>query len=104
MLLNAQELQSYLQDAFEHFSQTIDAPFDFVQAAFANRRIPITFGGNILELAVAMMKRQSRPSARAIFDKLSFFIASCIMLDAVRNTIKGRICHTGRLIEQADMD
>lgn len=90
MLLNSYELRSYLQDAFEHFSRSIDAPFDFVQASFANRSIPTTFGGNILQLTLAMMKQESRPDARAILDKLSFFLASCIMLDAVRNSIKGR--------------
>lgn len=89
MLLNSHELQSYLQDAFEHFCRTIDVPFDFVQASFANRSIPTTFGGNILRLAFAMMKQETNPNARAIFDKLSYFLASCIMLDAVRNNIKG---------------
>ena len=89
MLLNSQELQSYLQDAFDHFSRSIEVPFDFVQAAFANRSMPATFGGNILQLAVTMMKQNPDPNARVIFDKLSFLVASCIMLDAARNNIKG---------------
>lgn len=90
MLLNSHELQSYLQDAFEHFSKTTDAPFDFVQASFANRSTPTTFGGNILELIVAMMKREPKQDVRGFFDKLSYFLASCIMLDAVRSNIKGK--------------
>jgi hypothetical protein len=79
MLLNSQELESYLQDAFKHFSRSIDDPFDFVQVAFANRCIPTTFGGNILELAVAMKKRQSRPNAREILinSVSSSALASC---------------------------
>jgi hypothetical protein len=97
MLLNSHELQSYLQDAFEHFSRSVDAPFDFVQASFANRSAPTTFGGNILQLAVDMVKQEPTPNAPVIFDKLSFFLASCMMLDAVRNNIKGRLAQEAHL-------
>jgi hypothetical protein len=93
LLLNSQELQSSLHDAFDHFSRSIEIPFDFVRAAFANRSSPATFGGNLLQLAVTMMKQRSELDAReavAIFDKLGFLSASCIMLDTVRNNIKGK--------------
>jgi len=89
MLLNANELQSYLQDAFDHFSRTVEIPFDFIRASYSNRPIASDFGGNILRLAVALMKQEARPDGRAIFDRLAFLVASCIMLDAVRNNFKG---------------
>jgi hypothetical protein len=89
MLLDAEELQSYLQDAFDLYSQSLDVPFDFVQASFLHNPIPFNFGGNILKLAIAMMKEEKKPHARAIFSKLGNLVASCIMLDAVRHNIPG---------------
>ena len=91
MLLNAEELQSYLQCAFDHFAQSLDAPFDFVQAAFLSNPIPPTFGGNVLKLAITMIKSERKPDAQAIFNKLSRLIASCIMLDSVRHNILGML-------------
>jgi hypothetical protein len=89
MLLNAEELQSYLQCAFDHFARTLDVAFDFVQASFFNNPIPLDFGGNILKLAINMMEQKKHTSGRSIFDKLSNMIASCIMQDSVRHNIKG---------------
>ncbi|KAF2122021.1 hypothetical protein BDV96DRAFT_640090 [Lophiotrema nucula] len=89
MLLNAFEYQAYLNHAFDHFCATIDIPFDFVQCSYLNRRLSSTFGESILSLAVDMAKKKPRPKASAILEKLERLIASCIMLDAVRNEIKG---------------
>ncbi|ORX97103.1 hypothetical protein BCR34DRAFT_524516 [Clohesyomyces aquaticus] len=89
MLLDAGELQSYLQFAFAHFSARLDVPFDFVQASFLNNPIPSDFGGSILKLAIRMMEQEDEPDARVIFGKLSCMVASCIMLDSVRHKIKG---------------
>jgi hypothetical protein len=89
MLLNAEELQSYLQCAFDHFARTLDDAFDFVQASFFNNPIPLDFGGNILKLAINMMEQKEHTDARSIFDKLSYMVASCIMQDSVRHNIKG---------------
>ena len=57
MLLDADELQPYLQTAFDHFADKLDTPFDFVQASFTNSPIPQNFGGNILKLALQVMER-----------------------------------------------
>lgn len=89
MLLTAGQLQSYLQDAFVHYSQSLKIPFDFVQASFLHNPIPFNFGGSILKLAIAMLKEQKAPDANAIFQKLGNLVASCIMLDAVRHSIPG---------------
>jgi hypothetical protein len=89
MLLDANGLQSYLQHAFDHYSTTLDIPFDFVQASFLHNPIPSSFGGSILRLAVAMAKEEPRPKPRTIFNKLGNLVASCIMLDTVRNTVLG---------------
>jgi hypothetical protein len=90
MLLDAEELQSYLQCAFDHFARTLDVAFDFVQASFFNSPIPLNFGGNILKLAINMMDLNEHKTASSIFDKLSSMVASCIMQDSVRHGIKGK--------------
>lgn len=89
LLLNATELQSYLQYAFDHFAQTLDEPFDFVQASFVTNPIPVDFGGSILRLAIGMMGRV-KPDAATIFQDLSSMVASCIMVDSVRHQIRGK--------------
>ncbi|KIW04786.1 uncharacterized protein PV09_03974 [Verruconis gallopava] len=93
MLLNAGEMQSYLQHAFDHFSQTLDEAFDFVRASLFNSPIPLDFGGNILRLALNVMdyKTQARQKIEAagIFRELARMVASCIMLDSVRHEIRG---------------
>lgn len=90
MLLNSDELQPYLQYAFDHFSRDLVQPFDFVQASLANKPIPSHFGGNILKLAIDIMNVwQDRLDGPSIFTELSFMVASCIMLDSARNRTIG---------------
>jgi hypothetical protein len=92
MLLDAEELQLYLKSAFDHYSKTLDFPFDFVEATFTHNRIPLDFGGNILKLAISMKEQTGHGnSAHLLFRKLSFMVASCIMLDSVRRNVKGKL-------------
>jgi hypothetical protein len=85
MLLDAEELQSYLQCAFDHFALSLDHPFDFVQASFSNSPIPLDFGGNILKLAINVMQVwKNQIGIEVIFQELSYVVASCIMLDSAR--------------------
>ena len=90
MLLNAEELQSYLQFAFDHFSSSISQPFDFVAASLFNSPIPLDLGGNILKLAITTMQTwKNKLDGPRIFGELSYMIASCIMLDSARRKIRG---------------
>ncbi|KAI9759344.1 MAG: hypothetical protein M4579_002402 [Chaenotheca gracillima] len=90
MLLDASEVQPYLQYAFDHFSCNLDTPFDFVKASFSNNPIPPDFGGNILKLAINLMEKWERKlDGPAIFRELSFMVASCIMLDSARHKTRG---------------
>ncbi|KAF4637022.1 hypothetical protein G7Y89_g1060 [Cudoniella acicularis] len=61
MLLNEDSLQYYLQHAFDHYSRTLEIPFDFVQASFLYNPIPANFGGSILKLAIALKDQQIAP-------------------------------------------
>jgi hypothetical protein len=90
MLLDVDDLQSYLESAFSHYSGTLKSPFDFVQASFINSPIPPDFGGNILKLAINIMEVwQDRADPSSIFQALSFVIASCIMFETARRNIRG---------------
>lgn len=89
MLLDADEFQSYLGDAFDHYSKSLDVPFDFVKASFLHNPIPFNFGGNILKLAIGMKEEKPAMDALEIFTKLGNLLASCIMLDAVRHNVPG---------------
>ncbi|KAK8017030.1 FabD/lysophospholipase-like protein [Apiospora rasikravindrae] len=92
MLLDVEDMHAYLQEAFNHYSKTLESPFDFVQASFRNSPIPPDFGGNILKLALGMThlwKDHPRIQAPQIFSELSYMVASCIMLDSSRHKNKG---------------
>ena len=84
MLSNSEDLQLYLQLAFDHFSLNLDEPFDFVKVALKVNPIPSDFGGNILKLAVAIKDQHPSWNVAQIFEHLSLMVASCIMLDIYR--------------------
>lgn len=90
MLLDSEDFEAHMSDAFDHFARRLDVPFDFVGASFRHNPIPNTFAGNIVKLASQAVKRLQTPLPGAvIFEELSYLIASCIMLDAARHKIKG---------------
>ncbi|KAF2736521.1 hypothetical protein EJ04DRAFT_462876 [Polyplosphaeria fusca] len=120
MLSNAEELNVYLQCAFDHFSRDLDTPFNFMDIAFRMNPIPQDFGGNILKLAVATKSsnRFADPGhvltpeldwevfsltdySRNMFRELSLMVASCILLDCVRQNLKGP---AEEILEKAYMD
>lgn len=94
MLSNSDELHVYLQSAFDHFSQNLDAPFNFIEVAFKNNPIPLDFGGNILKLAAAVKKSGVCNGGPKIFRELSSMVASCIVLDCNRHNLKGMFSST----------
>ncbi|KAF2188984.1 hypothetical protein K469DRAFT_684250 [Zopfia rhizophila CBS 207.26] len=101
MLSNSEELNVYLQCAFDHFSHDLDIPFNFMDVAFRINPIPLDFGGNILKLAVAIKNCRRFSDPRNIFKELSFMVASCIMLDCVRQSLKGP---AEQILEKAYID
>ncbi|KAJ0109487.1 hypothetical protein J7T55_000413 [Diaporthe amygdali] len=93
MLATAEKLQGYLQAAYDHFTKTLDAPFDFVREALRKFPIPRNFQGNVLSLALSIRDNSTKTvlkeDARQIFLAMGPMIASCIMLDAVRQNLLG---------------
>ena len=90
MLSNSEDLQLYLQLAFDHFSQNLDDPFNFVEVALKINPIPSDFSGNILKLAVAIKANNPLWTLVKIFEHLSLMVASCIMLDIDRHRRLGK--------------
>jgi hypothetical protein len=87
MISNSEILNVYLQCAFDHFSRDLDKPFNFMDISFKINPIPQDFGGHILKLAVALKARFNDPGR--IFKELSHMVASCILLDCVRQKLRG---------------
>ena len=71
-----------MQEGFDHFSKDLETPFNFIEASLNTNPIPEDFGSNILQLAIAMQKKDL--DIKFIFDKLSKFVASCVFLNCVR--------------------
>lgn len=92
MLSNSDDLQFYLQSAFEHFSNSLDTPFNFIEVAMKRNPIPLDFRGNILKLAIAIRDHPHHHlTGPQIFNDLSEMVASCVMLDLTRHRRMGKI-------------
>lgn len=94
MLMNADELDELFQAAFEHFSYSLDSPFDLIKAARKNIPIPRDFPGNVTKVAVTirdtLQKDGKKIRANDIFEPLSLMVASCIFLECSRGNWKGK--------------
>lgn len=87
MLSTSDELNVYLQAAFDHFTSNLSAPFNFIEVAWRNNPLPENFGDHILRLATAVYLEfhdQQKTTGQWIFENLSSMVASCIMLDCVQ--------------------
>ena len=90
MLSTSEDLQIYLQLAFDHFAQNLNIPFDFVKVALQINPIPSDFSGNVVRLAVAIKDYRGSCRVAEIFEHLSLMVASCIMLDIHRHRRLGQ--------------
>lgn len=93
MLTNAEELNTYLQSGFDHFTRHLDIPFNFMQISLLRNPIPNDFGGHILQLCTTISSRQPNHQHGRIswiFEKMSVMLASCVLLDCARFR-KGRV-------------
>lgn len=89
MLSNVDELNSYLQAGFDHFTTKENQPFNFVDVAFKNKPIPRDFGDHILGLAVNVQEETRVRDGPKLFEVLSFMVASCIFTDCIRQSRPG---------------
>ncbi|KAI0471495.1 hypothetical protein GGR56DRAFT_654355 [Xylariaceae sp. FL0804] len=97
MLATAEKMQFYLSAAYDHFSRDLNTPFDFVKESLRHTPISRNFEGNILSLALAIKngapEAHVRDDAEEIFRAMGPMIASCVMLDAVRQKLPGAVSH-----------
>ena len=89
--LNADELGECLQSGFDHFTDTLDVPFDFLNFSWSLNPIQPGFEGNILRLALMIVECGHIGIGEDVFRHLSNMVASCIMLEQVRHRIKGKL-------------
>lgn len=89
-----------MQAAFDHFTTDLNTPFDFVKEALKHSPTPRDFQGNMLSLAVSIQYYRKgsadEQSAEKLWIDLSRMIASCIMLNAVRQDLMGLCLITQR--------
>jgi hypothetical protein len=93
MLTNADELNTYLQSGFDHFTSYLDIPFNFMRISLLRNPIPNDFGGHILQLCTTISAQQPNHQHGRIawvFEKMSVMLASCVLLDCARFR-KGRV-------------
>lgn len=87
MLIGADEIGTYLQSGFDHFTTHLDVPFNFMQTSLQRNPIPSDFGGHILQLCITLNSRfmpYEVKTVRWMFEEMSVMLASCVLLDCVR--------------------
>ena len=90
MLSNVEELDAYLQAAFDHFTTKEDQPFNFVDVALRNNPIPRDFGDHILAMAATIRTVTNVCDGPQLFKSLSAMVASCIFTDCIRASRPGK--------------
>lgn len=91
LLTDVDEFGLYLSLAFDHFSETLDEPFDFVEASLKRNPLSSSFANNLLIFARRMGPHKGcSGEVLELFDYMSPFVASCILLESVRKQRIGR--------------
>jgi hypothetical protein len=88
LLLSSDQFNPYLQFAFEHFSRTLDAPFDFVRVSSALNQIQPQVNP-VLCLIKDYRATWPKCDILDLFIQVAPLVASAIMLDVVRRQLKG---------------
>lgn len=104
MLLNSERLPQYVNAAYDHFSQNLDTPFDFVEEARRHAPLPQDFEGHILNFIrtvhstsfkygvgrTTAVYHDSAYGINTLLKQLSKPIASCVILAAMRDDTQGK--------------
>lgn len=89
LLLSSDQFNPYLQFAFEHFSKTLDEPFDFVRASSAFNQLQRPFNP-VLCLIKDYQNNWPDVNVSDLFADVAPLVASATMLDFVRRQLKGK--------------
>ncbi|KAJ8132294.1 hypothetical protein O1611_g1330 [Lasiodiplodia mahajangana] len=91
ILPDADEFGMYISLAFDHFSQTLEEPFDYVKASLRHQPPPKTMADKLYAFARLVGRRlHLEGRIEALFTKLVEMVASCLMLEAVRKRLFGQ--------------
>lgn len=93
VLLTADQISPYIRLAYTHFTSEygLTEPFDFVKASFKFNPVSADFPTHLLELARLLLDNCINTRSRVVCleNEFSKAVASCIMLDAIRNKRTG---------------
>ncbi|GIZ36674.1 hypothetical protein CKM354_000014300 [Cercospora kikuchii] len=85
-LLNDEDLNMYLQAAFDHFaSMDWDLPFNFVKVSLLNNPLPEDFTGHILQLPRALQRHFPDQGGVWLFEHLAKIVSSYIFFDCIKH-------------------
>jgi hypothetical protein len=82
---NSEDLNFYIQRAFDHFSAGLDRPFDFRKIDLQRHPIPHNLGGYVLRLALLVKDEMPEKDANWIFDTMNTMVASSVFSDFLRH-------------------
>lgn len=91
MLSNSDQLNVYLQAAFDHFATKENLPFNFVQVALKNNPVPQNFEDQILGFAVKVQEVTKMKTVPRLFMRLSGIVAASIWMDCARRKYPSKL-------------
>lgn len=75
-------LNKYLQAGFDHFSSTLEEPFNFIKAELETNPPAEDFADHMWELTLLLMQVNEAPTEQSVLQDLARIAAPCIVLDA----------------------
>lgn len=91
ILPDVDEFGMYLSLAFDHFSQTLDKPFDYVKASIQYRPPPETLESNLMEFVILVAEAlQAQGKIDHVFNTITKVVASYFILDSARKQRMGK--------------
>lgn len=90
MLPDADEFGLYISLAFDHFSESLELPFDYVEASLKHQPPPVSLADNIINFARMIANQDPQLQIAQLFTKLAPMVASCLMLDSARKQRMGK--------------
>ncbi|KAF2969406.1 hypothetical protein GQX73_g4164 [Xylaria multiplex] len=91
ILPDTDEFGIYISLAFDHFSQTLEEPFDYVKASLRHQPPLKTIADKLYAFAKLVAQRLGLEGGiEVLFTRLTEIVASCLMLDAARKRLFGQ--------------
>lgn len=91
LLTDVDEFGMYLSMAFDHFSLSLDKPFNFVEASLDRNPIGSKVGDDLLFFIILFgFFVECQDDMSTLFNNLTPFLASCILLRAARKKHIGK--------------